>query len=585
VVGGSLLLAGGEDRLFANGFLTAAGGVLDLCGNRQSTLGIITLAGGLVQNGTLTGSGAAFVAQAGVVSAILAGTQGLVKDGAGSLTLSAVNTYSGDTVVNGGSLLLSGGNDRLFTGGAITATGGVLDLGGNSQTTLGTITFAGGVVQSGTLIASGTAFLGQAGAVSAILAGTQGLVKDGAASLTLSGMNTYAGGTTVIGGSLLLSGGNDRLYTSGSITMTDGVLDLGGNSQSTLGRIVFAGGVVQNGTLLSSGTAFLAQAGTVSATLAGAQGLVKDGPGSMTLSGVNAYSGGTNVNDGTLFLAGGNNRLSASGSITTTGGVLDLGGSGQATLGTITFAGGVVQNGTLTATGTAFVGQAGTVSANLDGTEGLVKTGALSLTLSAVNRYTGGTTIEDGSLLLSGGDDRLSLSGSITTTGGVLDLGGNSQTTLSTITFAGGVVQNGTLTATGTAFVGQVGTVSANLAGTQGLVKTGALSLTLSGVNRYTGGTTIEDGSLLLSGGDDRLSLSGSITTTGGVLDLGGNAQTTLGTITFAGGTVQNGTLTATGAAFVGQAGVVSAILSGTQGLAKGGPGSLTLSAVNTYTV
>ena len=635
------------------------------------------------------------------MSAILAGTQSLVKDGTAALTLSGANSYTGGTVLNDGSLLLSGGNNRLSTSGSITTTGGVLDLGGNSQTTLGTVMFAGGVVQNGTLTATGTAFVAQSGTVSAVLAGAQSLVKDGAGALTLSGANSYSGGTTLNDGSLLLSGGNDRLSTSGSITTGGGVLDLGGNAQMTLGTVTFAGGVVQNGTLTATGTAFVAQGGTVSAILAGTQGLVKDGTAALTLSGVNSYTGGTSVNDGSLLLAGGNDRLSTSGSLTTAGGVLDLGGNWQTTLGTVTFAGGIVQNGTLTATGTAFVAQSGTVSAVLSGTQGLVKDGTAALTLSGVNLYTGGTTLNDGLLLLSGGNDRLSTSGSITTGGGVLDLGGNSQTTLGTVTFSGGLVQNGTFISTGIAVVAQSGTVSALFAGTQGLTKTTSGALTLAGLNTFTGGVTLQqgflnlnasgtalgsplglgtltinggslgnssgsavtvatnnpqlwnsdfsfagsndlnlgmgavtlggsvtvttasgslsiggviagsgfaltksgsstlvfaannsynggtnisEGLLILSGGNDRLSTVASITATGGTLDLGGNSQTTSGTVTFSGGNIQNGTLISTGTAFVAQSGEANVVLAGTQGLVKNGSGTFSLSGANTFT-
>ncbi|NBV34904.1 MAG: hypothetical protein EBR81_14230, partial [Proteobacteria bacterium] len=167
-----------------------------------------TFAGGVIQNGTLTATGTAFVAQSGTVSAVLAGGQGLVKSGGGALTLSGVNSYTGGTTVTVGSLLLSGGNERLSTSGAITTSGGVLDLGGNIQTTLGTVTFAGGVIQNGTLTATGTAYVAQSGTLSAILAGTQALVKDGAGALTLSGVNSYNGGTTVNNGSLLLGNGH-----------------------------------------------------------------------------------------------------------------------------------------------------------------------------------------------------------------------------------------------------------------------------------------------------------------------------------------------------------------------------------------
>jgi hypothetical protein len=105
------------------------------------------------------------------------------------------------------------------------------------------------------------------------------LVKTTVGEFTLSGANTYTGGTELRAGSLLLRGGLNRLPTSGSVLLTGGVLDLGGYSHSTSGSVVFLGGAVQNGILTATGTAFVAEVGTVSAELSGIQGLVKRGPG------------------------------------------------------------------------------------------------------------------------------------------------------------------------------------------------------------------------------------------------------------------------------------------------------------------
>jgi len=118
------------------------------------------------------------------------GAFGLTKEGDSTLTLGGSSGYVGGTTIAAGSLVLSPGSGGLSTSGSITSTGGVFDLGGNRQTTLGAITFAGGTVQNGTLIASGTAFIGQVGRVSAVLGGTQGLVKSSSATLTLIAANS-----------------------------------------------------------------------------------------------------------------------------------------------------------------------------------------------------------------------------------------------------------------------------------------------------------------------------------------------------------------------------------------------------------
>jgi fibronectin-binding autotransporter adhesin len=70
----------------------------------------------------------------GVISTA-SGTAGLTKNGAGTLVLTAANTYNGTTTLGGGTLTLSGGNDRIAAGTALSMTGtSTLNLGGNSQT-------------------------------------------------------------------------------------------------------------------------------------------------------------------------------------------------------------------------------------------------------------------------------------------------------------------------------------------------------------------------------------------------------------------------------------------------------------------
>jgi autotransporter-associated beta strand protein len=139
--------------------------------------------------------------------------------------------------------------------------------------------------------------------VSAVLAGTNGLTKTGSGTTTLTGSNSYSGATTIAGGTLLLSG-TGTLGTS-AISISSGTLDLGGKSlTNTLGSLT--GGALSNGTLTNNAGNYDLQNGSVSAVLAGTNGVNKTTSGTVTLTGANTYTGTTTVSSGTLQAAAAN---------------------------------------------------------------------------------------------------------------------------------------------------------------------------------------------------------------------------------------------------------------------------------------
>ncbi len=393
-------------------------------GNTQSMPSASTamiFRGGTVQNGTISKTRLSYQAESGNVSAVLNGSSavGLNKTTTGTLVLSGSNGYKGATTIKGGTLQLTGGDNRLYTLGAITVsnnysdsvypgTTGTLDLGGYSQTTTGAITIDNGTIQNGTLIDNGANYIGLSGSVSAVLSGSAGLTKTANSdypsnsTLNLSGVNTYVGGTTIQVGTLELAG-NNRLPTAGDITITGGVLDLLGNSQTTSGAVSIQGGEVDNGTIVKSGLAYDGQGGTVSTILDGVAGLNKTSGNTLTLIAANTYTGGTTISAGTLQLNGGNNRLATNGAITITGGVLDFGLYSQTTSAAVSFQGGIVQNGTIIKSGAAYDAQAGLASASLQGSAGLTKTTTGIMTLTGPVSYTGLTNIQAGTLQINNG--------------------------------------------------------------------------------------------------------------------------------------------------------------------------------------
>ena len=138
------------------------------------------------------------------LTGVLSGTGDVVVNAlsgyAGTLILSAANTYTGGTVVNGGTLLLSGAGTLGAATGATTVSGGTLDLGGTTQTQAA-VNLAGGTIRNGTLDAPITS----TGGVLDGIGGTASLTTTGGTT-AVRGINTYSGGTTVNGGVLDVEG-------------------------------------------------------------------------------------------------------------------------------------------------------------------------------------------------------------------------------------------------------------------------------------------------------------------------------------------------------------------------------------------
>jgi autotransporter-associated beta strand protein len=154
--------------------------------------------------------------EASTYADIISGPVALTQSGAGALTLTGNNTYTGLTTVSAGTLLYGAAN--VISTGAVTVSGtGILNLGASQSDIVGTVTLQGTGQINGTgsseLTSTGT-FEMQSGSVSAILAGNAiPLNKTTAGTVTLTGTNTYTGATDVSGGALVVNGslGNTAL--------------------------------------------------------------------------------------------------------------------------------------------------------------------------------------------------------------------------------------------------------------------------------------------------------------------------------------------------------------------------------------
>ncbi len=482
---------------------TLSGNVTLSGGSRlQTDVGTLALTGSTVTLGantlTIGGSGDASVANA------ISGTGGLAKDGAGTLTLSGANGYTGATAINGGTLRLSGGNNRLSDSTNVTVAGtAVFDLNNNSDT-IGSLAGAGTVTMgSGSLVVSNTSGTTFSGGIS----GTGALTKQGAGTFTLSGANSYSGGTTVSAGTL--NADHASALSTGGVTLNGGTLastvgttatntvTLSGNSG--LSNITTSGTLTQSGgnrtltmtTAIQSGTVNLSESATAR-TLT-----VQVGSGTSAISGTIANGGG-----------------STGGSLTKTGaGTLDLSGANTYN-GTTTISAGVLNANNNTALGTSAVTLAG-------GTLASTTAAAVgnTLTLTGNSGLTNITT--SGTLTQSGANRTLTLDGA--TQSGAVNL--SESATARTLT-----VQVGAGTSAISGVIANGG--GSNLSS---LTKTGFGELVLGGANTYNGTTTISGGMVTLGGNDRLFNTSAVNIGATGTLNLAGYSDK-VGTLTAANG-------------------------------------------------
>ncbi|TSG45131.1 autotransporter outer membrane beta-barrel domain-containing protein [Salmonella enterica subsp. enterica serovar Derby] len=594
----------------------------------------------------------------------------LIKQGAGTLILNAENTYTGGTTISGGTLVATnvdalGSGDvtddatlELNTGGtfdnAISGSGQVVKSGDETLTLSGTNTYSGGtLISGGTLVASNVEALGTGDVTDNAtlemntggdfinnIGGTGRVEKSGDDALTLSGSNTYTGGTTINDGTLIATSvdalgsgdvtnnavlelntggdfinniggtgrveksGDETLTLSGSNTYTGGTLISGGTLVATNVEALGTGDVTDNAVLeLNTGGDFINNIG-------GTGRVEKSGDDTLTLSGSNSYTGGTLISGGTLVATN-----------------VDALGSGD-----------VTNNAVLE------LNTGGTFDNAISGSGQVVKSGDETLTLSGSNTYTGGTTINDGTLIatsvdalgsgdvtdnavlelntggdfdnaISGsgqvvksGDETLTLSGTNSYTDGTLISGGTLVATNLEALGTGDVTNNATLELnTGGDFINNIG-------GTGRVEKSGDETLTLSGSNTYTGGTLISGGTLVATNvealgtgdvtdnavlelntggdfinniggtgrveksGDDTLTLSGSNSYTGGTLISGGTLVATNVDALGSGDVTDNAALE------LNTGGDFDNAISGSGQVVKSGDETLTLSGANSYT-
>lgn len=236
----------------------------------------------------------------------------LTKAGSGNLTLSAANTYTGNTSVQAGTLTAGAAHTLDSTSNVDVASGATVNLNNNDQTLHG-LTGKGHVaLGNATLRVENNAPDTFAGVIS----GPGSLIKADEGTLTLTGKNTFTGDTTI----------------------EQGTLQIGDNTAAGAGSL--AGNIIDNANL-----SFALQGNsTYSGQISGQGQLSQVGSGTTTLAGENSFSGGSRIESGTLSLA--NNRAAGTGAINVSNdGQLDLAFSNGAFTNQLTGAGKVNVSG------------------------------------------------------------------------------------------------------------------------------------------------------------------------------------------------------------------------------------------------
>jgi fibronectin-binding autotransporter adhesin len=272
------------------------------------------------QNLALTNAGSSSVALTvggngvnNTYSGVLSGSGSLTKTGTGTLTLSNVNSYSGNTAIQNGTVVVA--VDNALPATTVTlgsgSNSGMLQLGdgttAHNQTLTGLLTSGSGtnrVVGGGTTNATLTLNISSANSFGGVLGGggtnqdNLVLVKTGASKLTLTGANTYTGGTTISGGTVQLDNGGS--LGDFDVSMSNGSSLVFNHSDN----VVFNRNISGSGSLTQQGAGILTLGGTVNCsdvtTVSGGNLCVTGTIGSVvvdsgaTLSG-NGHTGVTHV--------------------------------------------------------------------------------------------------------------------------------------------------------------------------------------------------------------------------------------------------------------------------------------------------
>jgi fibronectin-binding autotransporter adhesin len=560
------------------------------------------------------GSGAIGVDTGGTFtqSGVVSGTGTLTKLGSGTLVLSAVNTYTGDTVINGGLLQLSAANRIADASDVVLGPGATWDM-NNFSETIASISGTGGTIDTGG--SSGNLTVNTAAGTftyAGSMTGAGNFNKNGAHTLILSGASSISGNVNVNAGVLQYASGGSLPAAADVIVANGATWNLNGISDFV--ESISGEGAIQLGSAsltVNDASGSL----TLSGNISGAGGsFVKSGAHTLILSGTNSYTGTTTLDDGILQIGtsanlGSGGLIFDSGIIASTGNIsssrpitinqfdtatfdvasgttfthsASIGGdpttqfikSGAGTfrwVGANTYTGVVQINGGILDVGVN-AAQSIALTATIVGSGSFNKSDPGMLTLTSPGTYGGSTSITGGTLILAGGGNLPNTTDISISSGATFDLNGVNDT-VDSIAGAGSVLLGGAELAVGE--VSGTRTLSGAISETGSLRKGGAHTWILSGANTFTGPITIDGGILSVNS-------NGNLGNVANAISLGAATLQATGSFTSAHNISLHGpgTIDVLAGAVLTEQGLVS----GNFALTKTGPGSLILSAANTYT-
>ena len=596
-----------SSQMSLTGVNTFSGGVTIKAGTLSSsgTFGLGT--GTLVLGGTSGSADATYIlgnsvtitnpitVQAGSSANTLAISVGALNKAvmSGPITLNNNLTLAFSAAGGGGGVSTTATLPYLTMSGAIGGTGNVtLNLSGlivtdnsGGASVASTYTISGAISTTGTLIdaSTGSGWKTISGNISNISSLNQ---NSATSTLILSGTGTYTGLTNVNAGVLRLTNqfaiasssavtvapGGTLMFSAGAFNNAPGaVLTVSGSGSS------YSGGALESQNVTSYGGAIvlatdsifsnsqlntnLTLSGTVSGSgrtltttgiggvalagplVTGAGALIKEGPGTLTLSGTNSFTGLTSINNGALLLSN-TSALAGGGNITLNGGILRHNSTNK-----LDYANRIVNSTGPIAIDTN--NQSGiTYSSGLaaSNTGGFSKVGLGILTLSGTNSYAGVTSINNGGLAFTS-TTAIASGGIFVDAGGVLNQGGAYGTIQGWLNSGaisqastGGIALTGNsseaIDFTGYAYLALGASSAATYSGTMipagGLYRLGggAALLTLSAGNVLTGtnglvvgaknGTSVSNGNVTITGSNN---LTGATTVNVGTLTLSGTGS------------------------------------------------------------